>query len=206
MKSYNDQIRVLIVDDSFFMRKVLQDIFNEDPEIEVVGIAKNGEEALEVASRVNPDIITMDVEMPVMDGLTCLKHLMKQKPYAVVMISSATEAGAKATIEALNAGAVDFIQKPTNLFLMSTEEKRAEILQKVKIAKRAALKNLQEKADIMKKKYIGEKKQTIEKIIAIGTSTGGPRALQNVIPFLPKDIPRWFWWCSLGLPAHWRFG
>ncbi|MDI9481693.1 MAG: chemotaxis response regulator protein-glutamate methylesterase [Bacillota bacterium] len=182
-------IRVLIVDDSPFIRKVLHDIFDSDPEIKVVGVAKNGREALDIAALVKPDVITLDIEMPVMNGLDCLKRLLKQGEYAVIMISAVTTEGAKATIEALNIGAVDFITKPSNIFQISTEEKRKELIQKVKIAKEAGLINLSKKADIKKKQFIGTKAPTIEKIIAIGTSTGGPRALQRVIPFLPGDLP-----------------
>lgn len=189
MKETSNKIRVLIADDSIFIRKVLQDILSEDPEIEVAGLAKNGVEALEVAKWVNPDVITLDVEMPVMDGLTCLKLLLEQKSYPVVMISSATDEGTEATIEALEIGAVDFVKKPTNLFGLSVEDKKCEIIQKVKIAKTAALKNIREKADIKRKQYVVKKSSSIEKLIVIGTSTGGPRALQSVIPVLPRDIP-----------------
>lgn len=182
-------IRVLIVDDSAFMKRVLQDIFSSDPEIEVVGLARNGKEALEVAKRVKPDVITLDVEMPIMDGLTCLKLLMEQGPYAVIMISSTTDEGAKATIQALEIGAVDFVKKPSNLFLLSSEEKKRMLIEKVKIAKNAVLKDFPKNADILRKLFIGKKAQNIEKIIMVGTSTGGPRALQNVIPYLPGDLP-----------------
>jgi len=182
-------VRVLIVDDSPFMRKVLHDVFDSDPETKVVGVATNGKEALDIAESVKPDVITLDIEMPVMNGLDCLRNLMKQGTYAVIMISALTTAGAKATIEALNIGAVDFVAKPGNLFQISAGEKRKEIIQKVKIAKEAGLINLSKKADIEKKQFIGSKAPVIEKIIAIGTSTGGPRALQRVIPYLPGDLP-----------------
>jgi len=188
IKSSN-AIRVLIVDDSAFMRKVLQDILDSDPEIKVVGVAKNGIEALDIAGLVKPDVITLDVEMPEMNGLECLKRLLKQGSYAVIMVSSVTTKGAKSTIEALNIGAVDFIAKPDNIFQISGDEKRKELIQKVKVAKEAGLINLTKKADIKKKQFSGQKAPVIEKIIAIGTSTGGPRALQRVIPFLPGDLP-----------------
>ncbi|NLY18738.1 MAG: chemotaxis response regulator protein-glutamate methylesterase [Clostridiaceae bacterium] len=182
-------IRVLIADDSIFVRKILKEILDEDPEIEVVGIARNGKEALEVAGWVNPDVITLDVQMPVMDGLECLRHLMEQGSYAVVMISSDDSIGTRTAIKALSSGAVDIIKKPESMFMLSLENKKQEIIQKIKIAKTAALKDLYKKADIKKKQFSGEKASKIEKIIAIGTSTGGPKALQNVIPFLPGDLP-----------------
>lgn len=182
-------IRVLIVDDSAFMRKVLQDILDSDSGIRVVGAAKDGREALDIAELLKPDVITLDIEMPEMNGLECLRRLLKQGSYAVIMVSAVTTEGAKATIEALNIGAVDFIAKPDNIFQISGDEKRKELIQKVKVAKEAGLINLSKKADIKKKQFIGTKAPTIEKIIAIGTSTGGPRALQRVIPFLPGDLP-----------------
>jgi two-component system chemotaxis response regulator CheB len=182
-------IRVLIVDDSPFIRKVLRDILDTDPEIAVIGAAKNGREALDIAARLKPDVITLDIEMPEMNGLECLKRLLEQGSYAVIMVSAVTTEGAKATIEALNIGAVDFIAKPDNIFRISGDEKRKELIQKVKVAKEAGLINLSKKADIKKKQFLGTKAPTIEKIIAIGTSTGGPRALQRVIPFLPGDLP-----------------
>lgn len=190
MSSKNEApIRVLITDDSVFMRKIIKDILDEAPEIEVVGVAKNGKEALEIAKWVNPDVITLDVEMPVMNGLECLKLLLEQGSYAVVMISSDDSLGTRTAIEALASGAVDLIKKPDSMFLMSSDTKRNEIIQKIKIAKAATLRNLDKKADIKKKQYNGEKAQRIEKVIAIGTSTGGPKALQNVIPCLPGDLP-----------------
>ena len=164
--------RVLIVDDSAFMRKVLHDILDSDPEIKVVGVAKNGKEALDVAELVKPDVITLDVEMPEMNGLDCLKRLLKQGSYKVIMVSAVTTR-AKSTIEALNIGAVDFIAKPDNIFQISGAEKRKELIQKVKIAKRGRAYKFSKKADIKKKQFSGQKAPVIEKIIAIGTSTGG---------------------------------
>jgi len=154
-------IRVLIADDSIFVRKILKEILDEDPEIEVVGIARNGKEALEVAGWVNPDVITLDVQMPVMDGLECLRHLMEQGSYAVVMISSDDSIGTRTAIEALSSGAVDLIKKPESMFMLSLENKKQEIIQKIKIAKTAALKDLYKKADIKKKQFSGEKASKI---------------------------------------------
>lgn len=182
-------IRVLIVEDSAFMRKVLKDILSEDPEIEVVGVAKNGKEALEVARWVTPEVIILDVGMPVLKGLECLEFLLKQGSYAVVMLSRDDNVGTKAAIEALASGAVELIKKPETMFSITSELKKQEIIQKIKIAKLATLKNLDKKADIKGKQFNGEKAPKIEKIIAIGTSTGGPRALQSVIPYLPGDLP-----------------
>jgi len=184
-------IRVLVVDDSIFMRSIITDILNSDEEIEVVGTASNGYEAIEKVKQLNPDVITLDIEMPVMDGLSCLKELKGKKGCSVVMLSSLTLEGAKATIQALEYGAIDFITKPTNIFGISAEDKKREIIEKVKVAKHAKVKSSQALTDniIIKNKTRIKKSKEIRKIIAIGTSTGGPRALQDVIPQIPGDIP-----------------
>jgi two-component system, chemotaxis family, protein-glutamate methylesterase/glutaminase len=185
--------RVLVVDDSLFMRKVISDILNSDDLIEVIDIAKNGNEAIEKAKSLNPDVITLDIEMPEKDGLTCLKELLAIKYIPVVMLSGLTKEGAEDTIKALSEGAVDFITKPTNIFDMSGDSKKYELIEKVKIAKYTTRSQrdvnrvirIQPKSEIVKS-------SEIKNIIAIGTSTGGPRALQDVIPFIPGGIPAAF--------------
>lgn len=195
----NKKIRVLVVDDSAFMRKVISDILNGDSEIEVIDVAKNGVEAIEKAKKLKPDVVTLDVEMPVMDGLTCLRELIKFDFIPVVMLSGITKAGADATISALEYGAIDFITKPTNIFDMSGEIKKNEIVEKVKMSKytrkytrkQAAVtpESMSKPAEI--KKEI-EKSSDIKCIVAIGTSTGGPKSLQDVIPKIPGNIPAAF--------------
>ena len=106
-----EKVKVLVVDDSAFMRKAISMMLESDPEIEVIGMAHNGEEGLDMANRLKPDLITMDIEMPRMDGLTALKRLMSENPMPVMMISSLTTEGAEATLEALSLGAIDFIPK-----------------------------------------------------------------------------------------------
>lgn len=196
-------IKVLVVDDSSFMRKIISDIINSDPELEVIETARNGKEAIEKITIHKPDVITMDVEMPVLDGLSALEEIMKNNPTPVIMLSTLTKEGADATMRALELGAVDFITKPSSIFKVNTEDMRLELIAQLKMASKV----------IMKKKFakpIGEinkgktetKKRDIEpksrilksgskgrhKIIAIGTSTGGPKALQYVIPKLPADL------------------
>lgn len=192
-------IRVLVVDDSAFMRKVISDILNADDNITVIDTAKNGEEALEKAKLYKPDVITLDVEMPVMDGLSCLKLLLKQEQIPVIMLSSITREGADATIQALEIGAFDFITKPTNIFSMSGEDKKSELIEKVKEAKNTKQKKIFTYKSFINKIQFNEKPKseikkssTIKKIVAIGTSTGGPKALQEVIPLIPGDIPAAF--------------
>lgn len=187
-------IGVLVVDDSAFMRKMLTDILESTREIKVVGTARDGFEALKKVKELNPDIITLDVEMPSMDGLSCLRELQKITDIPVIMLSSHTGTGEQSTIEALEAGAIDFITKPTGLFDISGEEKKKEIIEKVKIAK--AIRTVKHAASkpaavIPAKKAVqtGRRQNYLKTLIVIGTSTGGPKALQEVIPFIPDDIP-----------------
>jgi len=199
------KLKVLVVDDSTFMRKVITDILSSDEEIEVTDTAKNGYEALEKARLLNPDVITLDVEMPVMDGLSCLKELMKTGYIPVVMLSSLTRSGEKATIQALEDGAIDFVTKPVNIFEMTNDSKKLEIIEKVKVASKThgnRVNRRQRKAfdiqyavkpDMSKgKEGLPEKSGSVLNIIAVGTSTGGPRSLQDVIPLIPGNVPAAF--------------
>lgn len=185
-------IRVMIVDDSALIRKLLTDILKSDKEIVVVGTARNGKDALEKIKRFNPDVITLDVEMPVMDGLTTLKYIVSKYKLPVIMISTLTQHGADLTLKALEEGAVDFLQKPTNVFGLNQNEVRDEIINKIKAAAKTKVKSLDiYKPSETKKTYSKKKsknKDGFSNILAIGTSTGGPRALQNLIPQLPVDI------------------
>lgn len=187
-------IGVLVVDDSAFMRRMLTDILESSGDIKVVGTAKNGFDALESVKTLKPDVITLDVEMPSMDGLSCLKQLQKITATPVIMLSSLTKSGELATIEALEAGAIDFITKPTGLFDISGEEKRKEIIEKIRIAGRITKKRLAENkqtaaSPVHHIEYQGLKGDKLKTLVAIGTSTGGPRALQEVLISIPGDIP-----------------
>ncbi|MFZ5966570.1 MAG: protein-glutamate methylesterase/protein-glutamine glutaminase [Bacillota bacterium] len=189
------KITVLVVDDSAFMRKVISDIISIDEELQVISTAKNGKEALEKIKAVKPDVVTMDVEMPILDGISALKQIMEESPVPVVMLSSLTKEGADATLRALELGAVDFITKPSNIFKMSNEEMKGQLTQKIKIAAKVNIryKNLHKplKNTSTANKTAGpvENNKILKKIVAIGTSTGGPRALQEVIPYLPQSLP-----------------
>ena len=193
------KIKVLVVDDSAFMRKVISDMISSDPTMEVVGTARNGEEALQMIVSLLPDVVTMDIEMPKMDGLSALKQIMEVKPIPVIMLSSLTTNGAVETLKALDFGAFDFITKPTSLIKVSTPEIREELLSKIKIASRtkiakpvSVLRQPRPQVQTVKGEDVKERfvtgKTKFRKLIAIGTSTGGPRALQDVIPYIPKDI------------------
>jgi two-component system chemotaxis response regulator CheB len=199
------KIKLLIVDDSIFMRQALAKIFSE-PDIEVVGLARNGKEAVQMASELSPDIITMDIEMPVMNGLEALREIMKTNPIPVLMVSTLTSEGAEATMEALSLGAVDFVTKKSNFTEMGSL--KDELLNKVRnIASNSDIKNrlirkrllqkLQETqkarpsteastlvAPAVESHYeILQRKRPLPNeidVVGIGISTGGPAALQEV--------------------------
>lgn len=193
-----DKVKVLVVDDSAFMRKIISDMIALDEGFTVVGTARNGKESIQKIKELSPDVVTMDVEMPVMDGLTALDMIMKQFPRPVVMLSSLTNEGAEATLKALELGAVDFITKPVNVFKVNTEDIRIQLIEKIKIASKVNVREKYlfrsfpkrlEKKSIWKTSASPEENKLIKKIVAIGTSTGGPKALQEIIPYLPKNIP-----------------
>src|SRR5947209_19516108 len=127
-------IRVLVVDDSAFMRRVIADAIASQPDMEVAGVAHNGLDALLKVEQLQPDVVTLDVEMPDMDGLTALRHLMARYPRPVVMLSSQTQHGAATTLRALTIGAVDFVGKPSGSISLDFHKVREDLLQKVRIA------------------------------------------------------------------------
>jgi two-component system, chemotaxis family, protein-glutamate methylesterase/glutaminase len=238
-------VRILIVDDSAFVRKALSTMLQSEPDFEIVGVANNGKEAVEKASELKPDIITMDVEMPIMNGLEALKIIMEQNPTPVLMISSITTEGAEATIEALSLGAIDFISKQSTLTIQQTM--RDDLVAKVKaitqntnlksrLARPSLLGSLsfRKSAPAASKEdpalerlslqdRIARRRQSMQegnetasssatsapskplhevritgrkrpasghaKIVVLGVSTGGPLALHQVVPRLPKDFP-----------------
>lgn len=185
------KVKVLIVDDSAFMRKILTDILSDNHRIEVVGTAKNGEDALKQIKILKPDIVTLDVEMPIMDGITALGHIAEQFKIPVVMLSSLTQEGADLTLKALELGAVDFITKPTSIFKINTDEIKKELVDKVIEASKVSVTKvakINRAVRPVKPAVSVHRSNRIKNIIAIGTSTGGPRALQSVVPLIPGDI------------------
>ncbi|WP_394137074.1 protein-glutamate methylesterase/protein-glutamine glutaminase [Cytobacillus oceanisediminis] len=203
------RINVLVVDDSAFMRKLIADFLSQDPRLQVVGTARNGEDGLRKINELNPDVVTMDVEMPVLNGLEALKMIMKSKPVPVVMLSSTTREGADHTFAAMEYGAVDFIAKPSGPISLDLHKIKAELAEKVVSASNANIKNLGKISSFGKNhtklqrnyskielnKSIDQsngpafKTNTHDKgIICIGTSTGGPRALQRVLTELPGNL------------------
>ncbi len=183
-------MKVLVVDDSALIRMSVSEILSRAG-MEVI-TAKNGREAVEKVLKENPDVVTLDIKMPVMDGLTALKLIMEKKPTPVVMLSSLTYEGARETIEALKLGAVDFIAKPGGV-VTDLKEIEDEIVRKVRMAAETSP-NIIRIQNLKKLKGLGVvrgkwKKTDKDVCILIGSSTGGPSALEMIIPRLPADIP-----------------
>lgn len=180
-------IRVLVVDDSALIRKLMTEILDADPGIEVVGTAADPFIAREKIKQLSPDVLTLDVEMPRMDGLTFLRNLMRLRPMPVVMVSSLTEQGATVTLDALAAGAVDFVTKP-KIDVARTLAGYAELLvEKVKDAARARVHVIDDRAPPAPAAAIGYR--TTDRLFAIGASTGGTEAIRTVLESMPADAP-----------------
>jgi len=190
------KIQVLIVDDSALVRRTLSDVLASDPEIEVMGTAPDPFVASERIQEQTPDVITLDIEMPRMDGLTFLQKLMAQHPIPVVICSSLAEEGAQSTLRALEYGAVDIITKPRLGSKQFLEESRQMLCESVKAAAQARpqahrMRAVEPKltADSVLSRATGAMIETTEKIVAIGASTGGTEALRVLLEALPADAP-----------------
>lgn len=196
-----NKIKVLIVDDSALMRKALKEIIMTDPELEVVGTARDGRDAIEKVNDLSPDVVTMDINMPVMDGLTSMQYILNDYPdMPILMVSSLTAEGALTTFEALELGAFDYIAKPSGTVSSDIHVVGREIIQKVKLAyKSANKKSLRErvsrrsKTQSQKMTVLSRKKELVtrsdlSKIVVIGISTGGPGTLMEVLPLIPEDL------------------
>ncbi|ETI58217.1 protein-glutamate methylesterase/protein-glutamine glutaminase [Marinomonas profundimaris] len=192
-------VKVLVVDDSGFFRRRLVEIFEADPRLTVVGTANNGREAIDKVQSLSPDVVTMDYEMPVLDGIAAVANIMEIKPTPVLMFSSLTHEGAKVTLDALEAGAVDFMPKNfEDISRDSTVVKRA-LVERVLAVARTRLAGSRKPVEALAprevpKPIVTERGVIIPRVrkrvslIAIGTSTGGPMALQAVLSKLPKDF------------------
>jgi two-component system, chemotaxis family, protein-glutamate methylesterase/glutaminase len=189
-----NKIKVLIVDDSGYVISVVSRKLETDPDIEVIGSARNGKEAVEKVKSLKPDVVTMDVIMPDMDGLTALEIIMAKCPTPVVMLSAITSENADTTIKALELGAVDFYLKPSVISPAGATNNHDVLISKIKaaatahVAVKGASLGREESALGGKNKEITE----FDKLVVIGSSTGGPRALMQLIPALPADIPAAF--------------
>ena len=205
-------VRVLIVDDSGFFRRRISEILSSDPRLDVVGEAKNGIEAIEKTRELDPDIITMDIEMPSMDGITAVRKIMQQHPVPILMFSSLTTEGAQATLDALDAGALDYLPKRLEEISGNREEALRLLRSKVfiigakgKSAKRnrnkpaaparsrapitTATKPTVKPVVKSRREAAAENKRGDLELLAIGTSTGGPLALQEVLTKLGPGFP-----------------
>ena len=186
-----EKVSVLIVDDSALVRQLLVDMISQDDELEVAGIARNGVEAIKLTVELDPDVVTMDIHMPEMDGLAALEYIMKKSPRPVVMLSALVKKGAAPTLRALELGAVDFIAKPTQ-FPTSVNEVREDVLNKIKAAAHSRAREIWEQARKAKPpKKVKIKRVTVggAKLVVMGASAGGPRALAEIVPALPEDLP-----------------
>jgi two-component system, chemotaxis family, protein-glutamate methylesterase/glutaminase len=184
-----DKVKVLVVDDSFLMRRIISDIVNSDPHLEVVGRAKDGREALEKVAALNPDVVTLDINLPEKNGIDVLKEIMKTRPTRVIMLSAYTRAGASATIRALELGAVDFIAKPSGEISLGLEKLRSEIIEKIKLAANFDLdKYLSVFTADGIRPAVEEKIAGVKRLVIIGASTGGPKAILTIMKSIPVDI------------------
>jgi two-component system chemotaxis response regulator CheB len=201
----NRRIRVLIVDDSALVRKMLTEMLGSAYDIEVVGSAPDAYSAREKIKSLNPDVLTLDVEMPRMDGVTFLRNLMRLRPMPVVMVSSLTDAGAEITLDALSIGAVDYLSKPKVDLAATLADYRDELLEKVRCAAKARIRTYEPRgdrgaanaavatpslsADAVLQKAAPVKFRTTDRLIAVGASTGGTEAIKEFLMGMPPDSP-----------------
>jgi two-component system chemotaxis response regulator CheB len=193
-------IKLLIVDDSALMRRQLATLFAGEGDFEIHQ-ARNGKEAVDENRDFQPDVVTLDINMPEMDGITALSLIMADRPVAVVMVSSLTEKGALATFEALNLGAVDYVAKPGGTISLSIGEIKQELVSKVRAAARARVRGkgnsprglaqrLREEREKPAPRPVAVRRGVAgEGLVIIGVSTGGPRTLEDILPLLPADFP-----------------
>lgn len=187
-------IKILIVDDSALMRRQLSSIFEAEGDFEI-RLARNGLEAVKENSSFQPDVLTLDINMPEMDGLTALSMIMLERPVPVVMISSLTEKGALATFEALNLGAVDYVVKPGGTISLSIDAIRDTIISKVRVAAKARMKGARKSFTPVSKPTLvipaltKPRPPSEQGLVLFGVSTGGPSTLELILPLLPANFP-----------------
>jgi two-component system, chemotaxis family, protein-glutamate methylesterase/glutaminase len=185
-----EMVRVLVVDDSALMRKLIPQIIERDSSIHVVGTAMDGEFALKKIEELRPHVITLDLEMPRMDGMETLRNIMRQSRLPVIVVSAHTTQGASATFKALALGAFDFVAKPQDALSSQMDAIATELINKIKVASKTRMPKSQPEIPVGRRpKKSTIKRQPSRKVIAIGISTGGPNALQYVLSQLPADFP-----------------
>lgn len=181
--------KVLVIDDSAFMRRVLSEMINDDIHLEVVGTARNGEEALKKVEQCHPDVITLDLNMPMMDGLEFMERFFTMYSIPILVISSYTQTRrSEKTIRALELGAFDFLPKPSGEISLDIEKVKEDLQEKIKLAAASKMPKIK-KTKKMDISVVPSKGFAREKIVFIGASTGGPRAIKNVLSSLPEDFP-----------------
>jgi two-component system, chemotaxis family, protein-glutamate methylesterase/glutaminase len=188
------RVSVLIVDDSALVRRMLTEMLSSDPHITVLGTAHDAYDAREKIKALNPDVLTLDVEMPRMDGLTFLRNLMRLRPMPVIMVSSLTERGAEVTLDALSIGAVDYLAKPKIDLAATLGDYKHELIGKIKAAANARVRASAPSAALSAEAVAVKRGpqrhlRTTERIIAIGASTGGTEAIKDVLINMPPDTP-----------------
>lgn len=178
------KVRLLVVDDSPLIRRVVTDMLTSEPDFEVIGQARDGQEAVRLTAELRPDVITLDVEMPRMDGLEALRQIMRNTPTPVVMLSSLTSSGTAATMDALHAGAVDCVAKPNHGSLASIRLAKDELIAKIRGAVQAKISHRGHAA--VKTSLVAK---STDRVVLVASSTGGPRALHTLFEGLPHEFP-----------------
>ena len=181
-------VRVLVVDDSAYVRKVVSQMLGRSPFIEVVGAARDGEEALGLVQELRPDVVTSDLNMPVMDGVSFVRAQMARRPIPIIIISIAAESGEQ-VLAALDAGAIDFVQKPTALATERLMDMADELIDKVKAAARSPRRSIAARAPQPPQPAVRRAARGPIDVVVIGISTGGPQGLKVLVPQLPADCP-----------------
>ena len=180
-----DQIKILVVDDSLLMQKVLIDLLQSDSQISVIGTARDGEEALQKIKTLQPDVVTLDIEMPRMNGLTTVRKIMQTNPLPVIMISALAQREAQLTLKALEFGAVDYVPKPSGPISLNMDTVKDELLTKIKTAATANIRQPKPQTQ----KIAPPKQKSRDKLISIAASTGGPAAVSYILRNVPPNTP-----------------
>lgn len=183
------RVRVLVADDSAFMRTALTRMIESDEELQVVGQAQDGAQALEMAASLNPDVITLDIEMPKVDGIGVLRRLMDENPKPVIMVSSLSREGAEVTLQAFDLGAFECIPKQLSYASLDIVKIRGQLVEKIKAAAKFRPKRAKRPARAPRPSGASPYRELpVPEVVCIGTSTGGPGALREIVAALPKDL------------------
>jgi two-component system, chemotaxis family, protein-glutamate methylesterase/glutaminase len=180
-------VKVLIVDNSLYMRSLISSMLEDDPDIEVLGTARSGPEALEKISYLKPDVITLDLEMPGWDGLTTLEKIMSQCPAAVIILSAHSKEGANITLECFNRGAVSAVLKPSGELSLDIDQIKSQLIREIQCASKIRIHQVRDLA-ARKQARISTELTVDHKMIVMGASTGGPKTLETILPFLPANF------------------